>query len=228
MDIFLSYSAADRKMAARLRKEFEKRGLSVWHEQGHSESPPEWRRKIEEGIRCADNILVLIGARREPDEAQQATWMRAVEAVWEDSRKRLIPILLRDAEPPAFVRSGSRSSLQAVRIAEPGDLSKVVDRIVGVVQSAPEDLSPARPLRSGGSAGRELPEATSPDAPLPKEKSPGSFKMKAAPAGAGSSSSPDSPPVKTGGFTSVSAEDRAQRRARLAEIEQFAERLKSH
>lgn len=200
MDIFLSYSSIDKKVAAKLRAELEKRGLSVWHGLGGAPGS-DWQHQIQEGIRSADNIVILVGPRREPDEAQQATWPMAVEAAWQDPRKRLIPVLLGNAQPPSFVRNGRRVDFQAVRITDSRDLPRVVDGIVKAAKTAPESLPAARSSSLRDFAVGQVSESDPPSSSVP---------------------------TKTGSFTTVSDEDRAQRRARLAEIKQFAERLKSH
>jgi len=122
MALFLSYSAVNKKVAERLRRELEREGLSVWSAQNAtSDSDP--RRQLEQAIRSAEAILVLVGPREQPDEVQQFTWQEALEAVWKDSGKRIIPLLIGDAKVPAFVFSSGVPS-QAIRISDPrGGLS---------------------------------------------------------------------------------------------------------
>src|SRR5947209_4640804 len=114
MEAFLSYSSADKKLAERLRKELTRDGLSVWSDESLIAPGEKWQQRIEEAIRSSDSILVLVGPRERVDEAQQFTWRVALEAVWKDSSKRLVPILLRGAELPSFVRSGTLGKVRAI------------------------------------------------------------------------------------------------------------------
>ncbi|HEX6901978.1 MAG TPA: toll/interleukin-1 receptor domain-containing protein [Thermoanaerobaculia bacterium] len=147
MRVFLSYSHADKSFAIKLRRRFEENGLSF---NDPSESPAagtSWRRQVEEAIRSSEAVLLLLSPRQKADESQQLTWMLALEAAWADS-KPLIPILLRNAELPAFVRSGaSGDSVQAIRIRRSEDLGPAVDAILRTLGIAPE--KPRR--RLGGS-----------------------------------------------------------------------------
>jgi hypothetical protein len=92
VDVFLSHSAADKKLAERLSRGLDAHGLSVWLDRRELTPGSDLRREIEEAIQKADHILLLIG-HREPDEAQQLTWRVALEAVWQDPEKRFIPVL---------------------------------------------------------------------------------------------------------------------------------------
>jgi hypothetical protein len=119
MALFLSYSAANKKVAERLRWALEREGLSVWSAQ-NATSDSDLRRQMEEAIRSAEAILVLVGPREKPDKVQQFTWQEALEAVWKDPGKRIIPLLIGDAKIPAFVFSNGVPS-KAIRISDPRD-----------------------------------------------------------------------------------------------------------
>jgi hypothetical protein len=130
MDAFLSYSSGDKKFAERLRKELTKEGLSVWWDE--STAPGErWQQRIEKAIRSSESILVLVGDR--VDEAQQFTWRVALEAVWKDSSKRLVPILLRGAELPAFVRSGTSGKVRAVQVENSRNVRSVSQAVLDLI-----------------------------------------------------------------------------------------------
>lgn len=138
MRVFLSYSHADKSFASKLRRRLEESGLSF---NDPSESPAEgisWRQQVEAAIRSSDAVLLLLSFRQKADESQQLTWMLALEAAWADS-KPLIPILLRNAALPAFVRSGaSGDSVQAIRIRKPDDLDPAVQAVLRMLGVAPE------------------------------------------------------------------------------------------
>lgn len=56
-------------------------------------------------IRGAAAVLVVVGAGSQPSETQRWERQAVLEAVWRDPAKRLVPVLLRDAGLPPFLRS---------------------------------------------------------------------------------------------------------------------------
>jgi hypothetical protein len=144
MDAFLSYSSGDKKLAERLRKELTKEGLSVWWDE--STAPGEkWQQRIEKAIRSSESILVLVGDR--VDEAQQFTWRVALEAVWKDSSKRLVPILLRGAELPAFVRSGTSGKVRAVQVENSRNVRSVSQAVLDLINGRTSQATEAVRIR---------------------------------------------------------------------------------
>lgn len=146
MRVFLSHSRADKSVATKLRRSLEERGLS-FNDPSESLSAHylSQRLPVEEAIRSSDAILLLLSSRRKADVPQQLTWRLALEAVWADPTKPLIPILLHDAELPAFVRSGaSGDSVQAIRIREPKDLGPAVQAILRTLGGNPPEEARGR------------------------------------------------------------------------------------
>src|SRR5262245_31960434 len=115
MSVFLSYATADREFARGLQGELIDLGISVAIANG--------TRGSEEAIRSAEDILVLVGLQSDEDEAQKVTWRMALEAVWQDSQKRLIPVLLHGAHLPPFVHGDSwGGSTQVLQVRDSSDL----------------------------------------------------------------------------------------------------------
>jgi len=201
MHVFLSYSHADKSLAARLRRGLEDEGI-VFNDPGESsKTGTSWRQQVEEAIRSADAILLLLNSRSKVDEPQQLTWRMALEAVWKDPSKRWIPILLRDAKLPAFVRSGAADAdVQAIRIPDAKDLGAAIEAILatlGISKSGPkaEIFVPIveRPLRAADSGGPPRPKVRRPSIEI---------------------------------YPAVTDEDRVEWRERLTEIRKYAEQLK--
>jgi hypothetical protein len=131
MHVFLSYSHADRGLAAELRRSLEAKGLLFNQPTYSPEAGTSWRHQAEKAIRSADAILLLLSPDQKADEPQQLTWRLALESVWEDPTKRWIPLLVGEARLPAFVRSGAADKdVQAVRIHDPKDLAPAVQAIL--------------------------------------------------------------------------------------------------
>jgi TIR domain-containing protein len=134
MSTFLSYASADRKVAERLRDELGKAGIQVWSDTDTT-AGEKWRQRIEDAIKSASAILVLIGPKNGDDPEQQFTWQMALETVWQDPGKRLIPILLRGAAPPPFLYSAAPSRQPIfIRLDDPHKIKDVVPEVVGLIQ----------------------------------------------------------------------------------------------
>lgn len=145
MRVFLSYPAKDRKLAERLRDELSRDGLSVSTFDVRDMAGVEWQKQIEDAIRSADDILVLVGPKSNDDAAQQVEWQAALKAVWKDSRKRLIPILLRNAALPPFVFGDACGpETKVVRIVDPRDVRSAAEAIWMALQRGSHE-----PRRSG-------------------------------------------------------------------------------
>jgi hypothetical protein len=130
MHVFLSYPAADRKLAERLRDELSRDGLSISAFDAKQREGVEWRKQVEPMIRSADDILILVGPRSSPDEAQQLEWRAALQAVWQDPHKRLIPVLVRDAALPPFVFGDSAGNeTKVIRLHDPQDVRGAAEAI---------------------------------------------------------------------------------------------------
>ncbi len=134
MDAFLSYSSADKKLAKKLREELTRSGLSVWWDDDSDQPGEAWRRQVKEAIRSSDYILVLVGPRAPVDEAQDLTWRVALETVWKDPRKRLIPILLRGAQLPAFIHSGTSGKVRGIEVENSRDVQSIAQAVLALLE----------------------------------------------------------------------------------------------
>jgi TIR domain len=219
------------------------RGFTVASDVGSRAAGDDWRRAMEREARAADTAILVIGPHQRPDETQELAWQAVLEAVWDDPGKQLIPILLRGARLPAFLRS---TAVQPLELEDPEDLEEAVKAIRGPIRGArrsrlaergssfePEDGGPPDSAgRSGtgypgpevssaasldGEAGREDgPEWAYLDPPVQLiDRDPGDDFSPDAESEAGPAGYPG-PPLD---------EDREDRDARLKEIEEFAREL---
>ncbi|HKI05172.1 MAG TPA: toll/interleukin-1 receptor domain-containing protein [Thermoanaerobaculia bacterium] len=137
MDVFISHSAADRKWALKLNQALVASGLTTWLDEEQIVPGTSWRSAIHEAIQVADDIVVLLGPRRTASGFERYEWQAALEAIWLDPAKRLIPVLLKDAELPAFVRStvGADEPFAAIRIKNPRvDWDRAVSDLLQVLK----------------------------------------------------------------------------------------------
>ncbi|MDQ3814756.1 MAG: toll/interleukin-1 receptor domain-containing protein [Armatimonadota bacterium] len=134
--VFISHSSADKKWAEKLKETLDQHGFSTWLDTESLEPGDNIQRKIEDAIQSSDAIIVLVGSRQEPDELQRFTWSIALEAMWRDPNKVIIPFLLKDAELPSFI-----SNHQAIRARNPrSDWSQAVHNLVRALKGE-ADLS---------------------------------------------------------------------------------------
>jgi TIR domain len=154
MEAFLAYPSAEGEVAVKLCNELEKLGLKVWLDRRELQEGMDWRQAAEKAIQEAPNLLLLIGPGDGRDKKQEVYWRMALEAVWKDRDKRLIPILLNGARLPNFVRASLKvdEDLPAIRIDDPRKLDTTARLIAHLVRG--RDL-PRRGVR--GVRGREEP-----------------------------------------------------------------------
>ena len=136
MNVFVSYSATSIEWAVRLKSSLQQHGVSAWSDPGDTATPLTWSERIEQAIRNAQAIIVLLEGGAEPDDKQLRTWQLTIDAVWSDNDKRLIPFLLRNAELPPFARSSVPvgSSLPIVRVHDPSrDWERAVNNLVALL-----------------------------------------------------------------------------------------------
>lgn len=112
-DVFLSYSERSRKDAAMLRKVLGVLGISTWlasEDMGTAESPKE---PIFKAISEARVVVFLVDANAAVTPQVEQEYMAALEHSWSDTHKILVPVLIGDAEPPAFLRHA-----QAIKVRD--------------------------------------------------------------------------------------------------------------
>jgi hypothetical protein len=54
-------------------------------------------------IKAADAIIIVVGARDEPEDFQRREWQAALGEIWTSPDKGLIPVLLDNARIPSFL-----------------------------------------------------------------------------------------------------------------------------
>ena len=90
-----------------------------------------WQEEIEALLKRAQGIVLLIGGRKGVDALREREWRAALEAVWSDPKKRLIPVVYGNAELPVFLRQW-----QELRIGDgQTDWDRSVGKLIKVLQS---------------------------------------------------------------------------------------------
>jgi hypothetical protein len=131
MHVFISHPHSEKQTAKRLAEALQLHGISTWLDTGDLSHGDDLQIQIEHVLRAASVILFLIAPGQEANRWQEREWSIALEASWEDPNKRLIPLLLGDAEPPAFLRD--RASLRLTN--NPADWDRTVGKLVEMIRS---------------------------------------------------------------------------------------------
>lgn len=138
MNVFISSSAASRQWAGKLKEVLSERLKEVSPESDvrtlegaeASKLNGQLRQEVEQAMKAADAIVVLVDKQREPDELQSLTWEAALEASWDDPHKDLIPLLLPNAEAPSFLRG-----VEAIRVKNlRHDWERAADEVLQVLK----------------------------------------------------------------------------------------------
>ncbi len=128
--VFLSYALPDRELVQKLIDTLEAGGITTCFSARNADAAPEWQR-IEDAIKAADAVVIVVGAKEEPDRTQQFEWRTALEAQWEEPNKRLIPLLLRKVPLPSFL-SGKRG----LRVHDPKrEWGKAVEQLLHLLKN---------------------------------------------------------------------------------------------
>jgi hypothetical protein len=205
--VFLSYARQDRRIAERLRASLERLGCTVT-DPTRLEADESLGSRMEETVRDADRVVLLLGKHRRRDRLQESEWQAALEAKWEDADKRLIPVVLGDAEVPSFVRS----------TAVPEDFGLHLSGLKDIERAAEVIVQGARRVRRGGESARSGRGEDLGEFGRTEMRRIGS-------AGAGKSDKAARRPCESEIEFSIEPVEPEERRKRFAAIERFAREL---
>ena len=120
LDAFITYSAGEKEWARKLEAALKKNGVSTWLDVTRGKPEPPGQDELRKAASEAKNIVVVIGPTKRVSEKQRQEWMAALEAVWRDEGKRLIPLLLQGVEVPGFFRSAASPDrpVTAIRVED--------------------------------------------------------------------------------------------------------------
>ena len=138
IDAFITYSAGEKDWAKRLEADLRENSVSTWLDAASQRRGSQWQEELRRAAFEAKNIVVVIGPTTRVSEKQRQEWGIALEAIWRDSNKRLIPLLLQGVEVPGFFRSAASPDrpVTAIRIENPArDWDRTVADLVKVLKS---------------------------------------------------------------------------------------------
>jgi hypothetical protein len=122
-DFFISYSARDSDAAKTLMKHlpkyFEQTDTNIFIDDVDIKPGENWREKIETAVRSCDTFVILISNAARNSEECSTEWSAICERKWTEPNVRVIPILVDEAEIPAFLKN--------LRTLDGRDASKLLD-----------------------------------------------------------------------------------------------------
>lgn len=127
MQVFLSYSEADREFARQLASQLSKRGYDVWDPGDQLFPGDNWPLKIGEALQESKAMVVLLS----PD-SMKSEWVRGeIQYALGDRnyKGRLFPVLVRPAQKIPWILREIQESLREFQVLPAGDPVKVGDAI---------------------------------------------------------------------------------------------------
>jgi tetratricopeptide (TPR) repeat protein len=138
MKVYISSTKEAEEQAERLWKALREVGIEPLDAKGVWSSDP-WADLTQQLVRSADAVVFLIGSSAEHRQWMQHEWDCALEISWAHPEKRLIPVLVGDAEIPAFL-----SQWHALRLSEsPNDWKRFLNELIDALgnEAAPAAAS---------------------------------------------------------------------------------------
>jgi hypothetical protein len=106
-NVFISYcrddSGAAEILSKHLAKYYEEKGTKIFLDKPDIEFGDSWRDGIEQSIRKSNTFLILVSNAARSSEVCSTEWSAICERKWTEPNVRVIPILVDEAEIPAFL-----------------------------------------------------------------------------------------------------------------------------
>jgi hypothetical protein len=103
-DVFLSYSSTDAQWVQQLKDALVSLGLRVWHDADQIRPGDLFAQALEEGIASSNCVALVISPASLHSGWVKEEYYRALSLA-QGQQLRLIPVMLRNAELPGFLRS---------------------------------------------------------------------------------------------------------------------------
>ena len=103
--IFISYSSDARPWAKKLSKLLESKGVPIWTDFKSLKPGQDFLEEIQGALDDAKCFVILMGPKYRIGRSQDLEMQVALQRTWADSKKRIIPVLVGDMEPPSFLKN---------------------------------------------------------------------------------------------------------------------------
>jgi hypothetical protein len=127
-DVLISYSADAKRVAERLAVSLQKEGVATWSNFENVSPGERLYDQLQQALDQAKFYVIVVGSRNIVRDWQDQEWQGALERTWTDPDKRIIPVLLGNAEPPAFLRNWAPFRIEAGRheLASAKELAAII------------------------------------------------------------------------------------------------------
>lgn len=131
MKIFLSHSAKTADYANMLREKLSADGVDSL--QANMAAPGgNWNDTLRRDLEDADAMVFLVEPGADQDFGIRQEWSEAVEQSWRNESKPMLPVLIGEAEAPAFLKDR-----QAIRVSQDSDWPEAVESLISNIKIAP-------------------------------------------------------------------------------------------
>jgi len=128
--VFLSYSHADAQMMFRIRNELESMGIKVWTDEGLIPGTESWKTTIEENIRDALGIIVILSP-----SAKQSLWVERELEYASVHGIRIFPVLVQGE--PAEAIPIELINAQWIDVRDEANFSSQMQKLVQALKVKP-------------------------------------------------------------------------------------------
>lgn len=126
--IFVSYTLDARKWTEKLAAALRQQNFEVWVDFDSLAGGDPAPQQLEKALDSARVYVFVFGAKREVGALQDREWQAALQRLWTDPDKRVIPVVLGQGEPPPFLRNWPAVRFESGRF-EPGVPGRIIEAI---------------------------------------------------------------------------------------------------
>ncbi len=141
-NLFISYSHVDQNFAKKLASMLADEGLNIWIDVEDIPAGENWRNAIDEGLKTAEIMLLIVSPESMASAEVQAEWNYFL-----DERKTVIPIQLRQADIPSRLRLIQRVDFSKESTVFEEDYARLRDRLMGA-DAALNTVAKKAPIKS--------------------------------------------------------------------------------
>lgn len=127
--VFISYTNGTKPRAQELTRALESEGIESWVDFKDLRPGQRWKEELDRAIMAARFVVILVGADNRATAWQEAEWSTALARSWEDSDKRLLPVVFGETETPPFLRNWV-----PLRVASDQDPATWTHRVLDALQ----------------------------------------------------------------------------------------------
>ena len=132
--IFISHARDQTGVAQRIAGDLRGKGLTVWLD-SELQQGVDWVEATRNGLSQASDAVLLIGEHT--GGAQHAELAQVLQRSWEDDGFGVVPVVIGDAEVPAFLRT--KQFLRA-RAAEEIDPAEILESLGSPLRTDPQAM----------------------------------------------------------------------------------------